>query len=252
MHGNVADLAQDAMVFRTYLRGIKARLEPESFWYPYDTLSNFQHFEQLLHGEHSGALNGIRGLTIADVGAGDGDLSFFFESLGNQVDIVDHAPTNFNGLRGAERLREYLGSAVTVNDVDLDSQFALPRPRYDVVFFLGILYHLKNPFFVMESLSRRAATCFLSTKVMKFAGTPPVRLAGMPLAYLLAADEANNDPTNFWVFTDDGLKRLLARSGWDVLAYTTVGNVLDSDPATSEGDERAFCYLRSRRVAADR
>ncbi len=246
MYADVTDIARDAMVFRAKLQRTKAMLEPEAFWYPYDSLSNFVHFDHMLHGANRGAFEQFRDRTVADIGAADGDMAFFFESLGNVVDVIDHAPTNFNGLRGAERLRKHLDSLVTIHDIDLDRNAHLPREHYDVAFFLGILYHLKNPYSVMESLARRVDTCFFSTRVTKFAGTPPVLVESLPIAYLLGAYEANNDPTNFWVFTAAGLRRLLDRTGWDVIEFTTVGNTLDSDPSTPQGDERAFCYLHSR------
>ncbi|HEX3463965.1 MAG TPA: methyltransferase domain-containing protein [Candidatus Elarobacter sp.] len=245
MEKQLTPIARDALEFKERLLRTKEQLEPPSFWYPYDTLANFIHLGKLDTDDRV-TLENLRGLTIADIGAADGDMAFYLESLGNTVDIVDHAPTNFNGLRGAARMKEHLRSAVTINDADLDHLFALPRERYDVVFFLGILYHLKNPFNVMERLARHAGTCFLSTKVAKYAGSPALRIAPLPVAYLLGPVESNNDPTNFWVFSDTGLKRLLDRAGWEVVSYTTVGDVIASDPASPQHDERAFCYLRSR------
>jgi tRNA (mo5U34)-methyltransferase len=238
-------MARDVMEFDKRLRIAKEQLEPPTFWYPYDTLGNLINLGQLETGDEL-TLETLRGLTIADIGAADGDMAFYLESLGNRVDIVDHGPTNFNGLRGAARMKEHLGSSVTISDVDLDDAFTLPRERYDVAFLFGILYHLKNPFNVMERLARRARTCFLSTKVAKYAGSPAQPIASLPVAYLLAPGESNNDPTTFWIFSDAGLKRLLDRAGWEVVSYTTTGDVHGSDPAGPKHDERAFCYLRSR------
>ncbi len=246
MYTDVTEIVRDAEAYREVLLRAKRELQPSTFWYPYDSLANFTHLERLLTGANRSAFNDFRNLTIADIGAADGETAFFLESLGNAVDIVDHGPTNFNGLRGAAELKRHFHSAVTINDVDLDAQFSLPRERYDVAIFLGILYHLKNPFFVLEALARRTERCFLSTKVAKFAKPGGVRLEPAPVAYLLDADEANNDPTNYWVFTNAGLLRLLDRTGWDVLDFMTVGNTTASDPGTAAGDERAFCYLRSR------
>ena len=71
-------------------------------------------------------------------------------------------------------------------------------------------------------------------------------LEHVPVAYLLDADECNNDATNYWIFSEEGLRRILHRTGWDVLDFGTVGAVGKSDPATPKGDERAFCLVRSR------
>jgi hypothetical protein len=67
-----------------------------------------------------------------------------------------------------------------------------------------------------------------------------------PVTCLVAADETNNDATNFWMFSEAGLRRILHRCGWEVLDFLTLGNTDNSDPATAAGDERAFCYVRSR------
>jgi hypothetical protein len=63
---------------------------------------------------------------------------------------------------------------------------------------------------------------------------------------LLAPQECNNDDTNFWIFTDEGLKRLADRTGWKVLSYLTVGETKSSTPADPDRDERAFCLLERR------
>ena len=57
----------------------------------------------------------------------------------------------------------------------------------------------------------------------------------------------NHDCTNFWIFSEAGLKRLLSRTGWEICDYMTVGDTKQSTPHTLENDERAFCLLQSRR-----
>jgi hypothetical protein len=67
-----------------------------------------------------------------------------------------------------------------------------------------------------------------------------------PLAYLLGPQECNNDDTNFWIFSDYGLKRLVDRTGWNLLSYVTIRDTASSTPADPERDERAFCLLEKR------
>lgn len=62
--------------------------------------------------------------------------------------------------------------------------------------------------------------------------------------------ELNNCPSNYWIFTDGGPKRLIDRTGWELLHYASFGDVTDSDPVDRTKDERAFCLLRSRRQMA--
>ena len=240
------------MAFAARLNALKAELRPDFMWYPFGTLGNLIHLDGLLGGGLEPLLATIGGQDVLDIAAADGDLAFFLESLGARVDVVDHAPTNSNGMRGVTMLAEALASNVRVEDVDLDSQFRLPRERYGLAFMLGVLYHLKNPFYALETLARRAERCVLNTRVARFVPQIAAPLGDAPVAYLLGDTESYNDPTNFWVFTSAGLRRLLHRTGWDVEMYASVGDTATSDPADPKRDERAFCLLRSRHFAPHR
>lgn len=215
-------------------------------WYPYDTLANLIHLNELLHGEHRDLERLSRGLPVADIGGADGDLAFALEEQGGwEVDIVDTPHQNMNGLRGARALCDELRSRVTVHDIDLDAQFRLPRERYGLVFLLGILYHLQNPYYVLHQLALHADHCLLSTRVARYAGAERTRIAELPVAYLVAPDETNNDASNYWMFSPAGLERTVWRAGWVVLERFNAGDVTDSDPASPEHDERMFLLLRS-------
>ncbi|MFN7996799.1 MAG: class I SAM-dependent methyltransferase [Bryobacteraceae bacterium] len=102
--------------------------------------------------------------TVLDIGAADGALSFFWESLGYRVHAIDFSGSNMNRMEGIRRIAEYFKSAVQIQDQDLDACFTLNR-QYGVVFFLGTLYHLKNPIYALETISRNAQFCFISTRV---------------------------------------------------------------------------------------
>ena len=226
---------------------IKLAHRPKSFWYPYSTLHNVAVLEKLCAAAGVHLLELCRGVhgKVADIGAADGDLAFFLERQGLSVDLIDNEYTNFNGLEGARTLKEALNSSVTIRSVDLDSQFSIAGQKYDAIFFLGTLYHLKNPFFLLESLARITKYCFVSTRIAR--QTADGRsLSPYPVAYLLGPQECNNDDTNFWIFSDLGLKRLIERTGWNLLSYVTIGDTASSTPADPERDERAFCLLEKR------
>ena len=226
---------------------IKLAQRPKSFWYPYSTLHNVAVLEKLSDTAGLHLLELCRGAhgKVADIGAADGDLAFFLERHGLSVDLIDNEYTNFNGLVGAKTLKEALNSSVAIRSVDLDSQFSLAGQKYDAVFFLGTLYHLKNPFFLLESLARITKYCFVSTRIAKQTADGQ-SLSPYPVAYLLGPQECNNDDTNFWIFSEHGLKRLIQRTGWNLLSYVTIGDTASSTPADPERDERAFCLLEKQ------
>ena len=228
---------------------IKLAHRPKPFWYPYPTLRNVGVLEQLLAGATLDFLQLCQGPhgKIADIGAADGDLAFFLEKMGLSVDLIDNEPTNFNHMEGARILKECLHSNVTIRTVDLDSQFTLSEEKYDAIFLLGVLYHLKNPFFVLEKLAATARYCFLSTRIARQTDNGQ-QISQGPIAYLLGPQECNNDSTNFWIFSEEGLKRLITRTGWSLRSYLSIGATANSTPADPERDERAFCLLQSKIV----
>jgi len=256
---DIALVDMQSQRYRRELEKKKRALAPSEFgWYPYGTLNIFHVLSDLLTGDNRDFLSRVGDGLIVDIGAADGDLAFFLESLGYRAHIADFAPTNFNNCKGMRLLKQSLNSSVEILEIDLDSHFKLPAERYELAFLLGILYHLKNPYLALESLAKQARYAFISTRVIRFnvasgaEGTQfnrsRIDLRYAPVAYLVDADETNNDATNFWMFSEGGLRRILHRCGWDILDFMTLGNTKDSDPATAQGDERAFCYVRSRYV----
>jgi tRNA (mo5U34)-methyltransferase len=230
--------------FAAALGEVKARSRRDDFWYPSDLMLNLRRLDELME-QAACVLDSLVGeLPIADIGGGDGDCSFFFESLGHHVHLVDHAPTNYNKLEGARALKNALGSSVEIIDLDIEQELRLPAPRYGLVLFLGLLYQLKNPYRVLEELSQRSRYCFLSTRVARFApdGT---RIGRLPVAYLLEEGETNNDHRNYWIFSPVGLRTLLRRTSWELVAKAFSGNE-PSEPSNPDREAWAFMLLRSR------
>jgi tRNA (mo5U34)-methyltransferase len=243
---DIREISDRAKVFRQTLRQAKQRIGDPGFeWYRYDTLSALDHFNKLLTGANRRLPGPAKG-RILDLGCGDGELSFFLEALGYQVVAVDHALYNHNGMRGVRALKAALGSAVEIHEIDLDRPFNLPHDTYELVFFLGILYHLRNPFYVLEELARRAEHCLLSTRVARqFPNGAPMP-ADVALAYLVGEDELNRDDSNYFIFSEAGLRVMLQRAHWEVRDYISLGDTVHSDPVRPDRDERAFCLVRSR------
>ncbi len=234
-----------AVGFQSQVENAKARVDADFSWYPYDSLSNIEHLDKLLEGELRDVIELLGdGRRVLDIGAADGEWSFLLESLGCEVVAVDYALTNANEMRGITALKNALRSKIEIIDTDIDNRFYLPEGKYDIAFFLGILYHLKNPFFALEKMTKQVKYLFLSTRVARVApsGVPLERDC---LAYLLGPHELNGDRSNYWIFSEPALRRLVERAGWQVLAFRTFGSGKGSDTNSLERDERAFCLLRS-------
>ena len=147
-------------------------------------------------------------------------------------------------MRGLKALHKELRSKVAIREIDVDSEFPADG-KYGLALCLGILYHLKNPFFVLEHLAKRSRYCVLSTRIARFLPGGAPMPEGHALAYLLGEEELNLDDTNFWIFSEPALRRLLERTRWEVVEFFTTGHTAMSDPVRLDRDERAFCLLKS-------
>jgi tRNA (mo5U34)-methyltransferase len=102
----------------------------------------------------------LTGKTVLDVGAWDGFMSFEAERRGAArvvaLDSFAWKREAGTGKAGFELARRALGSRV--EDLELEVGEISPETvgTFDVVFFLGVLYHLKHPFLAIEKL--RAVT----------------------------------------------------------------------------------------------
>jgi len=234
-----------ADAYNNKLAALKAGIDPGFAWYPYDSLGSFFELDKLLTGEWRYPLELAGDDPVLDLCCADGDVSFFLESLGCRVTAVDLAATNYNRMGGVRAVKAELGSAVEIREMDLNGPFTL-EGRYGLALVLGALYHLKNPFYVLETLAAHARYAVISTRIARFTPGERLNIRDAPVAYLLDGRESNADTTNFWIFSEAGLRRLLARTNWGICRFLTLGNTESSDPASGEGDERAFCLVRSR------
>ena len=94
----------------------------------------------------------LHGCRVLDIGAWDGWFSFEMERRGAQVLAVDS--TAFERFRVA---RDLLGSHVGYRIDDVCRLSPATIGYFDVVLFLGVLYHLKHPLLALERV------CELST-----------------------------------------------------------------------------------------
>jgi tRNA (mo5U34)-methyltransferase len=243
----VSEISRQAAIFRDEIMRLKLTLNNSDFWYRYSTLSNFEHLENLFGGDSDLLSKITADGPILDIGGADGDLAFFLNTLGVSVSALEHAPTNHNGLEGMKLLNNHFGSPLDIKEADLDAGGTI-EGKYSLVYFLGVLYHLKNPYLVLENLAKCSKYVLLSTKIFKYIPGVESPLGENSLAYLLDPTECNGDNTNYWIFSETGLRRLVERCGFEVVLFDVYGAKETAEPASMEHDGRAFCLLRSNQI----
>ncbi len=134
-----------------YVRHTKARLESTGWWHSFE-LPNGTRIEgavtvKALQHRVSGYQipEDLRGKRVLDIGAWDGWYSFEMERRGADVLAIDV----WDNPRFHE-IHSLLGSSVEYRTMDVYDLTPERVGRFDIVLFLGVLYHLKHPLLALE------------------------------------------------------------------------------------------------------
>lgn len=194
--------------------------------------------------ERPGAFPDVRGRSVLDIGAWDGKYSFRAEQDGaRRVVALDHyvwqvdwearerywrrceaegrtpdpdADSQFlsgrdlPGRRGFDYARAVLSSNVEPVVADFMTADLSSLGTFDVVLFLGVLYHVLDPFAALRrvrSLTREVAV--IETAAIRVFGHRRAALLGF-----VRDDELNRDHTNWYVPTEQGLHQLCLAAGF--------------------------------------
>ena len=141
----------------------------------------------------------LSGRSVLDIGAWDGFFSFEAERRrASRVVASDyyawHGPGwgTRHGKAGFELAREALKSRVEDLDVDVMDLSQERVGTFDVVLFLGVLYHLPNPLLALERVASVTSGLLVLETVVDMVGV------GRPAAAFYPDRELNDDPTNWW------------------------------------------------------
>jgi tRNA (mo5U34)-methyltransferase len=189
----------------------------------------------------------LRGRTVLDVGAWDGFFSFECERRGaERVLAVDGpawtepawGPRGYGTKAGFELARRALGSGVEDRTLALDEIGEAAVGRFDVVLFLGVLYHLKHPW---PALERVASVCDDLLIVETHADLLDLR---RPAMALYPGDEIAGDASNWWGPNVGALRAMLREEGFARI------EVVHREPLPYRIGRAAYRRLRGPRFRA--
>ena len=168
----------------------------------------------------------LSGKRVLDIGAWDGFYSFECEKKGAEVVAIDNLcrmqkedekEYSDLGNKGFLVAKEILNSNVEYRDMDVYDISREELGVFDIVLFLGVLYHLKYPLLALEKIS----TICKDTLILESAYWKSV--SQKPLIRYAEGDSFNQDPTNWHIPNIPALESMLRDVGFkkvDVL-YTT-------------------------------
>jgi tRNA (mo5U34)-methyltransferase len=161
----------------------------------------------------------LAGQTVLDIGAWDGYFSFEAERRGaSRIVAADYYSWHGDGWgskAGFELARRALGSKV--EDVDVDVMDLSPERVgvFDVVFFLGVLYHLRHPLLALERVASVTRNLLILETVVDMVGIARPAVAFYP------DRELNADPTNWWGPNVPALHAMLREVGFQHVRTVT-------------------------------
>ena len=154
----------------------------------------------------------LTGQSVLDVGAWDGFYSFEAERRGAArvvaTDSYCWSGPGWGTKDGFRLARETLRSSV--EDVDIDVMDLAPEKlgTFDLVLFLGVLYHLRDPLGAIERVASVTAGQLILETEARFDWIP------WPCARVFVGRELKNDPTNCFAFNTKAVMGLLRRAGF--------------------------------------
>jgi tRNA (mo5U34)-methyltransferase len=188
----------------------------------------------------------LRGKSVLDVGAYDGFFSFAAERLGAaRVVALDHYvwsvdmaaymvdwreskqtgrslpspqesrhfhPEGLPGRKPFDLARRLRGSKVEPVVGDFMTMDLAPLGTFDVVLFMGVLYHMENPLTAMRrlrSLVSPGGLAIIETEAMEVPG-----LGSRAYCEFFPGQELNNDPSNWWSPNAKAIEGLCRASGF--------------------------------------
>jgi tRNA (mo5U34)-methyltransferase len=135
----------------------------------------------------------LAGKSVLDIGAWDGYFSFAAERLGaERVVALDSVIWRNVSKEPFELARKRLGS--NVEDVELEVLDISPETvgTFDVVLFLGVLYHMRDPMAALEAVASVTEELLVVETFTDMTWSPRKAVAFYPGTYL------GGDHSNWW------------------------------------------------------
>jgi len=160
---------------------------------------------------------GVEGLSVIDIGCWDGYNSFEARARGaRRVPAADHFAWSeecWGDRASFELARAHLAPEVEARDIDLPDISLESVGSFDVVLFLGVLYHLRHPLAELERVSR---ICERLIVVESHLDALDIE---RPAMVFYPTDELADDPTNWWGPNPACIEAMLRDCGFRRVEY---------------------------------
>src|SRR3954451_17550632 len=158
------------------------------------------------------------GMSVLDIGAWDGFFSFEAKRRGaSRVLATDHFSWIGNGWGKKacfDLARQTLGLPIDDLIIDPTEMTMSTVEQSDVVLFLGVLYHLRHPLYILERVAGLAKHQFIVETQLDLNDVSRPAMAFYP------GRELGDDPTNWWAPNVPAAIAMLNTAGFQNVSYT--------------------------------
>jgi tRNA (mo5U34)-methyltransferase len=169
----------------------------------------------------------LMGKTVLDIGCNAGFYSIQMKQRGaSRVVAIDSDP---GYLAQARFAAEITGVEIEFREMDVYKVGDL-REKFDVVIFMGVLYHLRHPLLALDLLHEHVVRDVLIFQSLMrgsrsvepietdypFSETQIFGRPGYPLMHFVE-HSYSNDPTNWWIPNRACVEAMLRSSGFDIV-----------------------------------
>lgn len=170
------------------------------------------------------------GMRALDIGPSDGFFSMNMARRGARVTAIDYRAKDGHGFGAMERLTGLEFDYKQMNLYDIPTAGI---GEFDLVLFLGVLYHLPDMIRALDIVARLCRSRMLVETQFE-----PDLMPGMPVARYYEASTLADDITNFWVPNKECLFAILRDTGFNVSREDSWGKRLLIDSLRTKADTK--------------
>jgi tRNA (mo5U34)-methyltransferase len=171
----------------------------------------------------------LSGKTVLDIGCNGGFYSIEMKRRGARRVVSIDSDDRY--LEQARFAAEATGVDITFRHLDVYDVAAL-KEKFDIVLFMGVLYHLRHPLMaldllhehvvkdtlVFQSMLRGSAAVAHLEENYPFNETEIFRQEGYPVMHFVE-DKYSDDETNWWIPNKACVEAMLRSSGFEILDH---------------------------------
>ncbi|MBI5929661.1 MAG: methyltransferase domain-containing protein [Chloroflexi bacterium] len=195
--------------------------------------------EMLSHLDMLGLPRNAKGMRVLDIGCRDGYFMFEMERRGAEVIGIDYALPTTTGFSIASKILDSKTTFRVENVYDLAPE---KLGLFDLVLFLGVLYHLRHPLLALDKIRtviKPGALMFVETHLIDnyfqlkdgsfvSMGNLSMQLTETPIMQFYARDRLAGDATNKFAPNMAALRAMTEEAEFEILGdyiYGTRGYV---------------------------